>query len=66
MNDFAKACIYYRAAHDLTQAEMAKKCGVDRTLIIDVERDRHVSKITEAKIRIVLEAEEKEDGKNDT
>lgn len=57
MTELAKEVIYYRARHDLTQEEMGKRCGVDRTIIIDVEHDRPVSKLTEAKIRIVLEGE---------
>ena len=58
MNDLAKACIYYRAKHNLTQAEMGEKCGVDKTTIIRIEHDRAVSRLTEAKIRIVTDSEE--------
>ena len=57
MTGLAKDCIYYRARHDLTQAQFAKLCGVDRTTIIDVEHERPVSKFTEAKIRIIINAE---------
>ena len=57
MTDLAKACIYFRARNNLTQAELARKCGVDRCRIIDVEHNRKVSMLAEAKIRIAIEAE---------
>lgn len=58
LTGLAKDCIYYRARHDLTQVQLAKICGVDRTIIIDIEHERPVSKLTEAKVRIAINAEE--------
>lgn len=53
MTDLAKACIYYRARNNLTQLELAARCGVDRTTINKVERGGEVSELTKAKILIV-------------
>lgn len=62
MSELAKECLYYRARNNLTQAEMAKRCGIDRTLIIEIEHDRYVSRMTEAKVRIVIDTEGTESG----
>jgi len=57
MTELARLCLYYRAKNDLTQAEMARRCNLDRGIIIDIEHDRTVSKLTEAKLRLVVEGE---------
>lgn len=59
MTGLALECFTYRAKHRLSQKEMGQKCGVDRTQIIAVEKGRPVSRMTETKIRLVLEANEK-------
>ena len=59
MTDFAMACLRYRAEHNLSQAEMGKVCGVDRTIILDAEHDRPISRISEQKIKLILKGEKK-------
>lgn len=54
--DLARLCLEYRATHNLKQAEMAEICGFrDRTIISNVENGKHVSKMTEMKIRMTIE-----------
>ena len=53
--NMAQACIDYRAAHDLTQAELAARLNVHRQTILNVEAGRNISKITEAKLRRIIE-----------
>lgn len=55
MTEFGLDCFVYRAKNRLTQKEMGQLCGVDRALIIDIEKGRQVSKMTETKVRLVLE-----------
>lgn len=57
MTELAKQCLIFRARNRLTQKEMGQRCGVDRTLIIDVEKGRPVSAMTETKVKLVLEDE---------
>lgn len=54
----AEEIIKYRAKHRLNQLEFAKLCGVDRTTIIKSEKGDECSKITEAKIKLVIEQED--------
>lgn len=51
--------IEYRARHNMSQVKFAKLVGVDRATIIRAENGKGISKLTEAKIKILLE---KEDG----
>jgi len=57
MTELGKACIFYRARNRLTQAEMAEKCGLERTIIWKIEKGKHVSALTEAKVLIVIDGE---------
>lgn len=57
MTELAKQCLIFRARSRLTQKEMGQRCGVDRTLIIDIEKGRPVSAMTETKVKLVLEDE---------
>lgn len=59
MTELAKQCLIFRARNRLTQKEMGQRCGVDRTLIIDIEKGRPVSAMTETKVKLVLEEDEK-------
>lgn len=53
--------LLYRAKHNLSQTELAKKCKVTSQTIHMVESGQQKpSRLTEAKIRLVIE--EKEDG----
>jgi len=45
----------YRARERLTQQELADKVGVDRTTLLNAENGRYVSRLTEAKIRLVID-----------
>lgn len=51
--------IKYRALHRLTQRDLAAKCGLSVQTINSVETDQQKpSRITEAKIRLVVGEEE--------
>lgn len=56
--ELGKACIFYRAKHRLTQAELGERCGVTYVTICRVEQGAVPSATTEAKIRLVIEEEE--------
>lgn len=58
MTELAQACIEYRAKHDLTQTEFAKRCRLERTVISKAETGKPISKMTEIKIRLTIEEEE--------
>ena len=49
--------IEYRARNDLSQSEFAAKVGVGRDIIGRAENGRKVSRLTEAKINLVLKGE---------
>ena len=49
--------IEYRARNDLSQSEFADKVGVGRDIIGRAENGRKVSRLTEAKINLVLRGE---------
>ena len=47
--------LMYRAKNNISQQEMAKRCKVTRQTIINIENGiQEPSKLTEAKIRLVL------------
>lgn len=51
--------IRYRAKERITQSELAKRCGVSLQTINSVENGNQTpSKVTETKIRLVVEGEE--------
>lgn len=51
----------YRAKHNLSLRDMAKECGISTQTLCSVENGiQNPSKLTEGKIRILLE----QDGKN--
>lgn len=48
--------IRYRAKHDLSQEQMAKKCGITKLTIFNIEHGKQTpTPKTEMKIRMVLE-----------
>lgn len=48
----------YRAKNNLSQKEMAKRCGVTTQTIFNIEHDIQTpSKLTEMKIRMVIDEE---------
>ena len=55
IKSLADACFYYRAKHRLSQEELAEKCGVNRVTINKVENGKDVSKLTNLKIRMVVD-----------
>ena len=49
----------YRARHDISQAEMARRCNLTKQTIYAIENERQSpGKLTEMKIRLVLEQED--------
>lgn len=55
--NLAQMCIEYRAKHRLSMAAMGELCGLTRYAIAKVENGEPVSRLTETKIRLVLEGE---------
>ena len=49
--------IKYRARENISQAELAARVGVDRGTILKAENGGTVSRLTEAKIELVLKGE---------
>jgi DNA-binding XRE family transcriptional regulator len=45
----------YRARERLTQQELADRVGIDRITLLNAENGRQVSRLTEAKIRLVID-----------
>lgn len=60
MEELKDMCLRFRAKNRLTQRQMAAMCGVDRTVIISIEKGRSVYALAAEKVKIVLE-EEKND-----
>lgn len=56
-NELSRLCLEYRAAHRLSMAKMGERCGLTRYAIAKVEDGKPVSRLTETKIRLVLEGE---------
>lgn len=49
-----RACLEYRAKHNLTQRQLAQLCRLSRDVIIKVESAQHTSQISQIKVyRIV-------------
>lgn len=55
--------IEYRARENISQAELAARVGVDRCVINKAENGKHVSRLTEAKIELVLKGEKNGEAK---
>ena len=54
MDELVKKCIMYRAARGLSQAEMAKICGLSRAVINYFEHSGKAGRMSRAKIAIVV------------
>lgn len=51
--------IFYRAKNRINQTELAKRCGVTTQTIYNIENERqNPTKLTQAKIRLVIDKEE--------
>lgn len=59
----AERIIAYRAREDISQSELAARVGVGRDIIGRAENGRNVSRLTEAKIELVLSGDAYEKGK---
>lgn len=59
---FAEQIVMYRAAQRISQAEMARRCGVTLQTIYHLENCiQKPTKLTVAKIRMVMEEKEAEE-----
>jgi len=50
----SSAILRYRAYEDISQAEFAARVKLDRTTILRAERDEKISRLSKAKIEVVL------------
>ena len=58
MSELSKQMVIYRAKKRITQTELAALCGLSTQTINSVETDQQKpSRVTEAKIRLVIEEE---------
>ena len=58
MNDLVKNMINYRARHRISMRAFAEKCGVSLQTIYSIENGLQTpSRVTEAKINLVLEGD---------
>ena len=57
--------IRYRAKHKINQSELAERCGLSKQTISSVETGQQTpSKMTEAKIRLVVEGDGEDESKH--
>lgn len=62
MSELSDKMVLFRAKNRLTQKELADLCGLSLQTINSVENDlQEPSRVTEAKIRLVVDAKNKED-----
>lgn len=58
----AEEMVRYRAAHKLSQGDLAKLCGINVMTVSHVERGLQIpTPLTEAKIRLVIDADKQEE-----
>lgn len=58
MKTIAQECIEYRAKNGLTQKQFAKMIGIATPTLIYIENEtRSTKKVTEAKIRMIINGE---------
>lgn len=61
MSELSDKMVVYRALHRISQRELAKLCGVSVQTICSVETGQQSpSRITETKIRLIVDKEEEE------
>ena len=58
-SELSDKMVMYRAKHRISQRELAEMCGVSTQTINSVETDQQKpSRVTETKIRLVIEKED--------
>lgn len=58
-SELSDKMVVYRAKHRISQRELAEMCGVSTQTINSVETDQQKpSRVTETKIRLVIEKED--------
>lgn len=61
MKNLSESILRYRAMHNLSQEEMAMRCNVTKQTIFNIEHGyQSPSKLTETKIRLVIEGDSDE------
>lgn len=59
MSELSDKMVVFRAKHRINQKQLAQMCGLSTQTINSVETDQqNPSRVTEAKIRLVIEKEE--------
>lgn len=59
MSELSDKMVVFRAKHRINQSELAKMCGISTQTVNSVETDQQKpSRVTEAKIRLVIEERE--------
>ena len=62
MKPLAKEIVEYRARHNISLREMAERCKLSLQTVYSIEAGiQDPSRLTEAKIRLVLDADRKEE-----
>ena len=60
-SELSNEMVLYRAKHRISQAEFAKRCGISLQTVNSIENNTQTpSRVTEAKIRLVIDKKEKE------
>lgn len=61
MTDLVKKMVNYRAKHSMSMREFAQKCGLSLQTVCSIENETQTpSRLTEGKIRLVLDADKEE------
>lgn len=61
--DLAEKMVKYRAANRISQRELAERCGISLQTVNTIECGKQTpSRVTEAKILIVIDGKEEENG----
>lgn len=61
MSELSEKMVFYRAKERISQSELAKRCGLTLQTIYSIEKGvQNPSRVTEAKIRLVIEEPKEE------
>lgn len=61
MSELSEKMVLYRAKERISQSELAKRCGLTLQTIYSIEKGvQNPSRVTEAKIRLVVESPKEE------
>lgn len=61
MTDLVKEMVNYRAKHSMSMREFAQKCSLSLQTVCSIENETQTpSRLTEGKIRLVLDADKEE------